>query len=73
MASPGDAVSWTTAAIEWGKLLAPIVAVLIAYFLGAAAYFRQKEYELVRKRYLEEGVDVISEEADKALGVFWRN
>ena len=73
MAVPSDWSCWISTVTEWGKLLAPIVAVLIAYFLGAAAYFRQKEYELVRKRYLEEGVDIISEEADKALGVFWRN
>src|SRR6266571_8600961 len=71
--APSESNCWITSAVEWGKVLAPFIALLLGYFLGVAAYFRQKEYELVRKRYLEEGVDVISEQVDQALNLFWKN
>jgi len=36
-----------------------LIAAVIAPLLGLFVYFRQKQYELVRKRYLEDGIDVI--------------
>jgi hypothetical protein len=39
------------------KPVIPLFAVILAYILGKSAYFRQKEYELITKRYLEEGID----------------
>lgn len=55
------------------KPLIPLVAVLLAYFLGKSAYFRQKEYELITKRYLEEGIDSISKNVDSSLAVIRHN
>jgi len=53
--------------------LVPIVAVVVVYFLGKSAYFRQKEYELIAKRHLEEGIDAISKDVDRSLGLFRHN
>lgn len=55
------------------KPLIPILATLLAYFLGRSAYFRQKEYEMITKRYLEEGLDKISENVDTSLADFRHN
>jgi hypothetical protein len=51
----------------------PFAVALVVYFLGRAAYFRQKEYELITKRYLEEGLDAIARNIDKSLGLFRHN
>jgi len=51
----------------------PIIAVLLAYFLGKTAYFRQKEYELITKRYLEDGIDSISINIDRSLAIVRHN
>lgn len=50
-----------------------ILVALLAYVLGKSAYFRQKEYELITKRYLEEGLDKISENVDSSLADFRHN
>ena len=55
------------------KPLVPLAAVLLAYFLGKSAYFRQKEYELITKRYLEEGLDSISKNVDSSLAIIRHN
>lgn len=51
----------------------PLLAALLVYFLGKAAYFRQKEYELLTKRYLEEGLDAIAKNVDRTLALFRHN
>jgi hypothetical protein len=51
----------------------PLGAVLLAYVLGWSAYFRQKEYELITRRYLDEGLDAISKSVDKSLAIFRHN
>ncbi len=51
----------------------PLGVALLAYVLGRAAYFRQKEYELITRRYLEEGLDAISKSVDKSLAIFRHN
>lgn len=51
----------------------PLVAAFAVYFLGKSAYFRQKEYELITKRYLEEGIDAISKNVDRSLALFRHN
>lgn len=50
-----------------------IAAALGAYYLGMKTYFRQKEYELVQKRYLDDGIDRVISEAEEALSVFRHN
>lgn len=54
-------------------ILAALAAAVVAPWLGLALYHRQKEYEIVRKRYLDNGLDVISNNAEYALGVFRHN
>ena len=60
--------------------LAPVLALVIGpataiavYFLGQRAYFRQKEYEMVRERYLVHGLDRAIARADSSLQFFRHN
>ncbi len=55
------------------KFIIPIILAFLAYLFGLKTYFRQKEYEMVRKRYLEEGIDLIAQESDRALSIFIYN
>lgn len=48
-------------------------AAMVAYYFGVKTFFRQKEYELVQKRYLDEGIDRVSNAAEEALSVFSNN
>lgn len=50
-----------------------ILAAVIAIVGGIWAFFRQKEFELVQKRYLEEGVDVIIATTVNALNTHHHN
>lgn len=59
--------------LEALKALAPLaVAVLVAWF-ASRAYFRQKEFELVRDRHLEGGVDQLGGSFEYALGCIRHN
>jgi hypothetical protein len=62
--------SYTGDLIQGGST---IIAALIAVGAGIWGFFRQKEYELVQKRYLEEGVDVIVATAVNALNTYHHN
>lgn len=70
--------------IEWLTFevvpLAPVLAVVIGpsvalfiFLLGRSAFYRRKEFELVRDRYLNEGLDQLVTRADYALQVFNHN
>lgn len=50
-----------------------ILAAVIAIGGGIWGFFRQKEFELVQKRYLEEGVDVIIATTENALNTHHHN
>lgn len=54
-------------------LITGILAAIIAPFVGLLIYFRQKQYELVRNRYLDNGVDVLLAHVEYALGIFRHN
>lgn len=54
-------------------ILGTAIGASIAALLGIAAFFRQKEYESVRQRYLVECIDLICKNIDYALGVFLGN
>lgn len=41
--------------------------------IGLYAYFRQKEYELTKQRYLEEGIDVVASAVESLLGTTSHN
>jgi hypothetical protein len=56
-----------------GAGLAPLGAAFVAYLLGLRAYHLQREYELVRRRYLDEGLDAFAADVEHALGVFKNN
>lgn len=51
----------------------PFAVALTVYLLGKSAYFTQKEYEMISKRYLEEGLDSISKSIDSSLATFRHN
>lgn len=57
--------------------LSPILAVLVAVFLtykyGYKGYLAQKEYELVRKRYLYDCIDQLCDNIEYYLGIFRKN
>lgn len=46
---------------------------LIVARVGLWMYFRQKEYELVKQRYLEQSVDVVASELEVVLGTLSHN
>lgn len=52
---------------------ATIVAAALAVSGGIWGFFRQKEYELVQKRYLEEGLDEVISTAVNSLNTFHHN
>ena len=56
-----------------GAGIAPLGVALVAYLLGLRAYHLQREYELVRRRYLDEGLDAFAADVEHALGVFKNN
>jgi len=51
------------------KLAAPLAAAALAYF----HYLKQREHELVRHRYLEEGLDALTASLQHALTIFQHN
>jgi len=63
----------TPLCIEIIKGLFTLAAVILGSFVALKVYFRQKEYELAKQRYLEGGVDVVAAELEHALGVVSHN
>lgn len=53
--------------------LVTVLAAFIAYLLGLRAYHLQREYELVRRRYLDEGLDAFAADTENALSIFRNN
>jgi hypothetical protein len=56
-----------------GKGAGALLGAYIVYWLGLRTYFRQKEYEHVRERYLEQGFDIAIAQIDYALAVYRSN
>jgi len=50
-----------------------LIAALLTAWFALFFYHKQKEYELVKQRYLDGSVDVIASEIDDSLGVFNHN
>jgi len=61
---------YTSDSIQGG---ATILAALVAVVAGVWGFFRQKEYELVQRRYLEEGLDVVISTTESALNTYYHN
>jgi hypothetical protein len=69
---------------EWLKLLVPVIVPLALAVLAYIDFFRRRrneeqarrddrEYELVRKRYLDEGLDQLIGNVQKALTIYQQN
>ena len=54
-----DVLAQTAEALKPGI---PLVALLLAYLLGKDAYFQQKEYEIIAAKYLDEGIDLLTQQ-----------
>jgi hypothetical protein len=50
-----------------------LVAVALGALAAFFAYFRQKEYELTKQRYLEGGVDIVQASLQRSLGALSHN
>ena len=50
-----------------------LLAVALGSFVALLLYFRQKEYELTKQRYLEGAVDIVASELDVSFGVVSHN
>ena len=59
--------------LEVVKGLFTLTAVAVGSLVALRVYFRQKEYELTKQRYLEEGIDVVASEVEAALGIVSHN
>lgn len=59
--------------IELIKGAFTLVGAILTAWLAILFYFRQKEYELVKQRYLEDSVDVVASEMEKAFGIHSHN
>jgi hypothetical protein len=55
------------------KFVGGLIAAYVVYRLGLNSYFRQKEYEHVRSRYLDHGFDALTAEVEYALSVYRTN
>ncbi len=55
------------------KGLGALIGLYIVYWLGLRAYFSQKEFENVRLRYLDAGLDMACSQVEYALGVYRSN
>ena len=63
----------TELCIEVIKGIFALAAALLTVWLGLKFYFRQKEYELVKQRYLDGSVDIVASEIERSLGVHSHN
>ena len=59
--------------IELIKGAFTLAAIVLGSLIALKVYFRQKEYELTKQRYLEGGLDVVAAELDTAFGVVSHN
>lgn len=66
-------ISWIVANKGAFLALIPIAGAYLAYRLGLRAYFKQREYELVRSRYLENTIDLVSSGVENPLSTFRNN
>ena len=62
-----------TCMLELIKALGPIAAILFGPWLAMRVYYRQKEYETTKQRYLEGCLDVIAGQLQATLGTVSHN
>lgn len=73
MNGAGAANDMTQIFIELVRGAFTLAAVALGSLIALLAYFRQKEYELVKQRYLEGGVDIVAAQLELATGVVSHN
>lgn len=66
-------IDWVKLTDEALRAATTIVAGLVLAYFGLRIYFRQKEYELVKQRYLEQCLDVVAGELEEISSVFMHN
>ena len=59
--------------LEYIKALGPIAALLFGPWIAMLVYYRQKEYETTKQRYLEGCLDVIAGQLQATLGTVSHN
>ncbi len=60
----------------WGVIFKGYVTLLVGMFVaqfGLHIYFKQKEYELVKSRYLEGSIDILASELENSLSLLKHN
>jgi len=55
------------------KALATLIVALLVAFFGLRTYFRQKEYEIVKQRYLEQSLDILCGDLEAVASAFSHN
>ena len=66
-------VDWITLINESLRIVASLLAGIALAYFGLRLYFRQKEYELVKQRYLDQCLDVVAGELDEVTSVLLNN
>ena len=59
--------------LEATKAITTLIVALIVAYVGLRIYFRQKEYELVKQRYLEQTLDIICSDLAALSNAFGHN
>src|SRR5258706_90695 len=63
----------STIQVEVIRAVVTLAAAGLAAWVALTFFFRQKEYELIKQRYLEGGIDVIAADVENALGATSHN
>jgi hypothetical protein len=58
---------------EAARAIATLIIALVVAYVGLRIYFRQKEYELVKQRYLEQALDIICGDLAALSNAFGHN
>jgi len=66
-------IDWPWLSKTATELAANLGVGLLLAFAGLRLYFRQKEYELVKQRYLDQCLDIVLAELDETAGAFLHN
>ena len=70
-----------TSGVDWSNLIASeavkalfgAITLVLGAIAALVAFHRQKEYELVKQRYLDEGIDIVAAAFEKGAGVCSHN
>lgn len=66
-------IDWVKLINESLRIVASLLAGLTLAYFGLRAYFRQKEYELVKQRYLDQCLDIVAGELEEITSVLLNN